>query len=106
MCAGSVPLWAHVRNRARRDKVGLACSVLLGVPAVGGTLLSAACLCLRSGEGLGGGLSLQLSAALGCSVDDLSVTMTVSKLSQNFLQLPLFSISLPCQSSLALHEAL
>lgn len=59
MCAGSIPLWAHIRNRVRREKVGLVCSVaawgLCSGRKQGGTLLFAACLSLGSEEGHGEG---------------------------------------------------
>lgn len=94
VCTSSIPLWAHVRNRVRRDKVGLICSVaawgLCSGRKQGGTSLSAACLSLGSGEEHGGACLCSCQQHWTALLVILTAIMTVSKLSQNFLQLPLF----------------
>lgn len=72
MCAGSIPLWAHVRNKVRRDKVGLTClSVaswgLCGVSKQREIFLSAGCLFGGVGKGIGGLVPVAVSSiGLGC----------------------------------------
>lgn len=106
VCAGSIPLWALVCNRARRDKVGLARSAaawgLCSGRKQGGTSLSAACLSLGTEEGhreaclCSTGLLCWWSAWLWpcLSSPRISCSCRCSR------------ISLPCRSSLALHGAL
>lgn len=64
MCVGRVPLWAHGRDRARRDKVGLACAVaargLCSGRKQGGTLLLT--FLWGVGKGMGGLVSAPVSS--------------------------------------------
>lgn len=65
MCAGSIPLWAHVRNKVRGDKVGLTRSSvaswgLCGVSKRGENLLCDGCLL---GEVVQGVVGSVISAA-------------------------------------------
>lgn len=67
VCAGSIPLWAHVRNKVRRDKVGLTrLSItswgLCSMSEQGDTFLCAGCLFWRVGKGAGGLVSVAASS--------------------------------------------
>lgn len=67
MCAGSIPLWAHVRNKVRRDKVGLTCLCvaswgLCSVSKQGETFLSAGYLLGGVGKGVGALVSVAISS--------------------------------------------